>query len=79
MVLHVNSDTSYLSLSKARSRAGGHDYPSDMSQDPTKEPKTAPKPNRPVFTVSHTLRYIMVPVAEAEIAALLKIVKKLWY
>ena len=72
MVLHVDSDASYLSLSKARSRAGGHYYLSDLSSDPTKEPTNVPKPNGPVYTVCHILRHIMASAAEAEIAALFK-------
>lgn len=36
MVLHVHSNGSCLSLSKAKSRAGGHYYLSDHCADPSK-------------------------------------------
>ena len=75
MVLHVDSDASYLSLSETRSRVGGHYYFSDLSQDPTKEPKIALKPNELVFTVCHIIRHIIASTAEAEIAVLFKRVK----
>ena len=72
MVLHVDLDASYLSLSKARSRTDGHYYLSDLSSDPIKEPTNVPKPNGPVYTVYHILRHIMVSTVEAEIVALFK-------
>lgn len=72
MVLHIDSDASFLSLSKARSRAGGHYCHSDMLQASTKEPTIASKRNRPVFTVCHILQHIMASTAEAEIAAFFK-------
>ena len=42
MVLHVDSDASYLSVSKARSRVGGHHYLSSASSDSTKAPVSVP-------------------------------------
>ena len=72
MVLHIDSDASYLSLSKARSRASGCYYVSDLFQDPTKEPTIAPKLNELVFTVCHILCHIVVSAAEAKISALFK-------
>eukprot|EP00543_Licmophora_paradoxa_P006129 CAMPEP_0202444222 /NCGR_PEP_ID=MMETSP1360-20130828/3365_1 /ASSEMBLY_ACC=CAM_ASM_000848 /TAXON_ID=515479 /ORGANISM="Licmophora paradoxa, Strain CCMP2313" /LENGTH=42 /DNA_ID= /DNA_START= /DNA_END= /DNA_ORIENTATION= len=38
MTLHVESDASYLSESKARSRSAGFFYLSDRLKDPTKAP-----------------------------------------
>ena len=72
IVLHIDSDTSYLSLSKARSRVGGYYYLSDLSSDLEKEPTSGSKPNGPIFTVCHILRHTMAPAAEAELAALFK-------
>ena len=72
MVLHVDSDASYLSLSKARSRVAGNYYLSDLSSDLAKEPTSGSKPNCPIFTVCHILRHTMIPAAEAELAALSK-------
>ena len=72
MVLCIDSDVSYLSLSKAWSRAGGHYYLIDLSQDPIKEPKIAPKLNAPVLTVYPILRHIMAPATEVEISVLFK-------
>ena len=72
MVLYVDSDASYLSLPKAQSRVGGHYYLINLSHDPVKEPKTAPKPNGPDLTVCPILRHIMASAAEVEIAVIFK-------
>lgn len=72
MVLHVDSDASYLSPSKARSKTGGNCYLNDLSHNPTKEPTIPLRPNRPVFPVCHILRHIMVSAAGVEITALFK-------
>jgi hypothetical protein len=69
MVLHVHSDGSYLSEPKARSRAGGHFFLSDLSLSPTKEPTTIPTPNGPIFSLSRIIRNVMGSAAEAEIAS----------
>ena len=64
MVLHVHSDGSYLSVSKARSRVGGFYFLSDKSINPEKA-----KSNGAVHVLSTILRNIMSSAAEAEIAA----------
>jgi hypothetical protein len=46
MVLHVNSDASYLSESNGRSRFAGYHYLSDLPKNPTK----APHPDEPAPT-----------------------------
>jgi hypothetical protein len=69
MVLHIHSDASYLSEPKARSRAGGHYFLSDMSPCPTRPPKTTPKPNGPIYSLSRILRNVMGSAAEAEIGS----------
>ncbi len=70
MVLHIDSNASYLSMSKARSRVGGHHYPSSNSRDPTKAPTTNPPPNGPIHTVCHKLRDVTASAAEAEVGGL---------
>eukprot|EP00957_Ditylum_brightwellii_P037604 2844056-Ditylum_brightwellii.AAC.1 len=39
MVFHIHSDTSFMSETQARSRAGGHFFLSDASPDPSKPPQ----------------------------------------
>jgi len=60
MVLRVHSDASYLSEKKARSRAGGHFFLSNLKSS---------LPNGPVHTVSNIMRNVMASAAEAEIGA----------
>jgi hypothetical protein len=70
MTLHVHSDASYLSESKARSRAGGiffmsHTYTPD---DPFTDPHLAPL-NGAIHITSQIMKNVLSSVAEAEIAA----------
>ena len=67
MVLHIHSDGSYLSEPKARSRAGGHFFLSDLSRSPNKQPTTTPTPNGPIYSLSRIIRNVMGSAAEAEI------------
>jgi hypothetical protein len=69
MVLHIHSDASYLSEPKARSRAGGHYFLSDLSTDPTVPPTSTPVLNGPIYTLSKIMRNVMGSAAEAEIGA----------
>ena len=62
MVLAGHSDASYLSESKARSRAGGHFF---MSTDTAQPPK-----NGAVLTIAQIIKAVMTSAAEAEIGAL---------
>ena len=64
MILAAHSDASYLSESKARSRAGAHIFLSN--NDPI------PQNNGPVLSISAVLRSVYGSVAEAELAALYK-------
>jgi hypothetical protein len=70
MVLHIDSDLSYLSMPKSRSRVGGHHYLSSNSRDPTKAPTKNPPPNSPIHTVCHKLRNVMASAAEVEVGGL---------
>ncbi len=62
MILAGHSDASYLSESKARSRAGGHFF---MSTDPAQPPN-----NGAVLTIAQIIKAVMTSAAEAEIGAL---------
>ena len=62
IVLAAHSDASYLSESKARSRAGGHFF---MSND-----DAIPSNNGAVLTVSQIIKAVMSSAAEAELGAL---------
>jgi hypothetical protein len=70
MILHADSDASYLSLPKARSRAGGHFYLSATPMYPNKAPTTAPPHNGPLHTVCNKMQNVMSSAAEAEVGAL---------
>ena len=65
MVLHVDSDASYLSEPKARSTVGGYHY---LSDHPDKKPE--PTLNGPVLVVCNTLKNIMASASESETAGL---------
>jgi len=73
MVLWVDSDGSYLSESKARSRAGGYFYLSSRPRDPTSPPSPNDPPpphNGPIHIHCSILREICSSAAEAELGAL---------
>jgi hypothetical protein len=69
MILHIHSDGSYLSEPKARSRAAGHYFLSDLSLDPSKPPTVTPTPNGAIYSLSRIIRNVMGSAAEAEIAS----------
>jgi len=62
MVLAIHSDTSYLSESKARSRAGGHFSMSTNTEFPAN--------NGAVFTIAQIIKAVILSAAEAEIGAM---------
>ena len=62
MTLSVHSDASYLVEPKARSRAGGHYFLSDNSENPEN--------NGAVLSVAQIIKNAMSSAAEAEIGAL---------
>jgi hypothetical protein len=62
MVLAEHSNTSYLSKSKARSRAGGHFF---MSNNTAKPPN-----NGAILTIAQIIKAVMSLAAEAEVGAL---------
>jgi hypothetical protein len=65
MILHINSDASYLSENEAKSRAGGLFY---ISSDTKTDKKLT---NGAILIISKVLRHVMSSAAEAEIAAFL--------
>jgi hypothetical protein len=62
MVLAAHSDASYLSESKARSRAGGHFFLSENDVFPTN--------NGAILTLAQIIKHVMSSAAEAELGAL---------
>jgi hypothetical protein len=64
MILHIHSDASYLTESKARSRAGGHHF---LSDKPSNQPS---RPNGPILSLAKILRNVMSSAAKAEVGAL---------
>lgn len=58
MVLHIDSNASYLSMPESRSRAGSYYYLSAKSQQPTIAPTQATPINGAVFVLSHKLRNV---------------------
>jgi hypothetical protein len=73
MVLHVESDASYLSCPKARSRAAGYHFLSDRPRDPTKAPDPSDPPptaNGAIDVLCQVMREVLSSAAEAELAAL---------
>jgi hypothetical protein len=64
MVLHIESDASYLSVTKARSRAAGFFYLGSTKPTPT------PKPNGAIHILCHVMREVLSSAAEAELGAL---------
>jgi hypothetical protein len=73
MVLHVETDASYLSETKARSRVAGYHYLSTAPSDPTKAPlPDAPSPplNGPINVVCKIMREVLSSAAEAELGGL---------
>jgi hypothetical protein len=73
MILHVESDASYLTAPKARSRAAGYQYLSSRPLDPTKPPSPddpPPPANGAINVFCQILREVVSSAAEAELAAL---------
>jgi hypothetical protein len=70
MILHIDSDASYLSLPQARSRAGGYYYLSSNSTNPNSAPTKSPPLNGPVHILCNKIRNVMASAAEAEVGAL---------
>eukprot|EP00543_Licmophora_paradoxa_P017583 CAMPEP_0202478088 /NCGR_PEP_ID=MMETSP1360-20130828/94276_1 /ASSEMBLY_ACC=CAM_ASM_000848 /TAXON_ID=515479 /ORGANISM="Licmophora paradoxa, Strain CCMP2313" /LENGTH=132 /DNA_ID=CAMNT_0049105351 /DNA_START=114 /DNA_END=512 /DNA_ORIENTATION=+ len=73
MTLHTDSDASYLSRPKGRSRAAGYFYLSDKPLYPNKPPEPEaklPKQNGPISICPNILCKVLSSTAEMEHAAL---------
>eukprot|EP00957_Ditylum_brightwellii_P052710 3995716-Ditylum_brightwellii.AAC.1 len=70
IVLHIHSDSLFMSELQARSREGRHFFLSEPSADPSKPPSATVPLNRPVHSVCKIMQQVMAYAAEAEIGAL---------
>ena len=62
MILNIHSDAGYLNEKKARSRAGGHFFLSDIGESPPN--------NGAIHTTASIIKAVMSSAAEAELGAL---------
>ena len=73
MCLHIDSDASYLSVSKARSRFAGFHYLSNSPRDPAIAPTSMDPPppaNGAILTPCSIMREVVSSAAEAELGGL---------
>ena len=70
MILHVDSNASYLYISKSRSRFGGSHYLISSSKNPNLSPTKTPPINGTLHAVCNILRNVMVSAAESEVGGL---------
>jgi hypothetical protein len=74
MVLHIESDASYLTAPKAQSRAAGYHFLSSHPQDPTKPPAgpndPPPPSNGAINVLCSIMREVISSAAKAKLAAL---------
>ena len=70
MILHIDSDTSYLSEPRACSRTGGHYYLISLPDDPEKSPNLLPPANGPIHTECRILKHVVASAAKAEVGGL---------
>ena len=70
MILHIYSDASYLSDSRACSRTGGHYYLSSLPTNPKKSPNLPPPANFLIHTECRILKHVVASAAKAEFGGL---------
>ena len=70
VILHIDSDTSYPSETRARSRTGGHYYLSSLPTNPKTYPNLLPPANGPIHTECRILKHVVASAAEAEVRGL---------
>ena len=70
MILHIHSDTSFLSEPGAKSRAGVYYYLSTLAADTNKAPIKQPPLNGPVHVKCTTTRNVLASAMEAEPGAI---------
>ena len=66
MILHIDSDTSYLSDPRKHSCTGGHYYLSSLTTDPKKSPNLSPPENGPIHTECIILKHVVASAAKSE-------------
>ena len=69
MILHIQSDDSYLSKPLACSRTDGHYFLGDKRPDMAKPPTTPPRLNGPIHSLSQIMSNVMGSATKAEIRA----------
>jgi hypothetical protein len=72
MALHIESDASYLSVAKSRSRAAGYHFLSSRPKDPTKPPHPTDPPvpsNGAINVLCQIMREVVSSAAEAELGS----------
>ena len=67
MILHIDSDASYLSEPWLRSHSGGNYYLRSLPTDPEKPPNLLPPANGPIHTECRILKHVAVSTAKAEV------------
>ena len=70
MILHMDSDTSYLSEPRSRSRTGGHYYFRSLPTDPKQSPNLPPPANGPMHTECRIPKHVVASKAKAEVGGL---------
>ena len=70
MILHIDSDASYLSESRAHRRTGGHYYLSSLPTDPKKSPNLLPPENGPIHTECRILKHVVASRVESEVGGM---------
>ena len=70
MILHIDSDASYLSKQWERSRTGRSYYLSYLPTDPEKDSNLPPPSNGPTHTECRILKHVVASAAEAEAGGL---------
>ena len=68
LVLYIHSDASYLSETRARSRAAGHFFLGSQQTNPNSPPQDILRINGPIHTLSQNITVIVSSAAEADIA-----------
>ena len=78
MILHIDSDVSFLSLRKTQSCAKSHYYLSSLSCSPAFVPTTDLPPNGLIYTLYRRIRNVMASIVEAEIGNIFLTTEKLF-
>ena len=70
MIIHIDSDASYISDTQARSRTGGTYYLRSLPTKPKKTPNLPPRANGPTHTECRILKHVVASAAKAEVGGL---------